>query len=95
MPYGCCIGGGNLTTGLPESIGICGRDIVEPIGVIRVSRLISWTREERRDIAMLGEYMLPPYTLGPPPPYMLVRREKPPSDPNVGRPLLLLDPNPC
>ena len=42
-------------------------------------------------MATLGVYALP-YTL---PPYTLVRLEKPLTDPNPRRPLLLRDPKPC
>ena len=39
------------------------RDMVEPVGDMIESLEISWAREERRLMATLGEYMLPPYAL--------------------------------
>ena len=63
-----------------------GRDITEPTGEAMPSFVSSRAREDRRLIAILGEWILPPYTL--------VRRlEKPPYEPSLG--FSLPRPKPC
>jgi hypothetical protein len=57
---------------------------------MRLSLGTSYASDDRRLIAILGEYALP-YML---PPNTLVLLENPPIDPRPERPLLL-EPNPC
>lgn len=53
-------------------MGRGGRDIIDPLGDIILSRGTSKAREDRLLMAMLGVYEVPPYIL---PPNTLVLRE--------------------
>jgi len=46
--------GGRRTTGLLLSIGSGGREMADPVGDM-ISRPMSWTMDDRRLMAMLGE----------------------------------------
>lgn len=79
--------GGSLTTGRDESTKPPFRDMMDPAGETRLSRPISRAIDERRLMATLGEYTLPPYAL-----VRLLEKPAPaPKEPKRPRPR----PNPC